>query len=315
MHPRLTRCGSAALFLLCGLLLAAPRTARAECGSQFEICGNGIDDDCDGAIDEGCTLCTYTPSLFPYVMDSISEIRNETNNRGFKYGTDTDRTWYFVPSHRVTGYGLRFGHFDTESTNDYLAIDGGPYSGVHTPPYDIPPGGTQFMIHADNSPIPFRWHSNASVFQSGFQISNFLASCNSGGGLVYSTIQVNQGYDGALLYSYDDAFVKFTLPANTPAYINMDMMGTSANFDLYVSTSNSVRMSCSGGGVIACGTTTSATGEAIAIAQSSQARTLYLTIHSASGRSRQSVCKRHQAASLLLTVFATAFPSMNFLPS
>jgi MYXO-CTERM domain-containing protein len=33
------------------------------CNAQGEICGNGVDDDCDGAIDEGCVPCVPQPEI------------------------------------------------------------------------------------------------------------------------------------------------------------------------------------------------------------------------------------------------------------
>lgn len=111
----------------CQLAIDCIPTSSSCCppSQSNEYCGNGLDDDCDGNINEGCTTCSTspsTPSLFPYTVTSLLELRNDTNAPAAFYGMLVDTTWTFLPSSRMSYAGFRFSNFNTEPGNDFLSL-------------------------------------------------------------------------------------------------------------------------------------------------------------------------------------------------
>lgn len=117
------------LFLFTALLTVGLE-AHAQCGTVFESCGDGVDNDCDGSVDEGCTVCTPTTLLtVPWNFSSLAEIRNDTNAIATNYGRSMDVTWGFLPSHRISSFGLNFSAFSTETNWDFFVFDGQAFHG------------------------------------------------------------------------------------------------------------------------------------------------------------------------------------------
>lgn len=278
------------LLTLVGLAQLQPELALAQCVSSFEACSNGVDDDCDGGTDEGCSTCG--PSTWEtdtrYGFSSLSEIRNAVNNIGANYANDIDLAWSFLPSHRMTNMAMIFSSFRLETGWDYFKIGTSQFTGTtltDTGAIGVP-NSTSLMT--------MEFTTDASVIDSGLQATHMWATCANSGGQ-YRTVPLNMGVDGVLLYSRDNATFEFTLPANRHAYINVDTcfsaLDCGKDFDIFVSDTTvvsgflSYQSFTSGAGKFSA-STTSEFGDMIYIAPSSSSRTFHGNIVSWNGDGR-----------------------------
>ncbi len=200
------------------------------CGDTFELCGDGLDNDCDGLPDEGCSTCTSgTATSFPFNFNSPAEMRLDTDGTG--YGRFMDSDWRLLPSHRMSSFSLRFDQFAMESCCDSFFVSSASYSGFPALPFttatfNISPGTQTFL----------GFSSDYSIQKTGVRTTNINVKCNSGGGKMFNTLDLNTGGDGVLLYSRDNAYVTFWLPAGREAFISLDhnFGGAAVDFDMFV---------------------------------------------------------------------------------
>ena len=256
------------------------------CGDTFETCGDGLDNDCDGSTDEGCATCTSgTATAFPFNFNSINELRQDTvQPSGPVYGRLSDYDWRILPSHRMSSFSLKFDQFALEQGFDNFTINGTSFTGSPALPFttstfNIFPGTSTFLGLSTDS----------SVQTTGVRTTNINVKCNNGGGKQFNQISLNQGVDGALLYTDDNAYAQFTLPLGREAFISLDhdfnTSGT-VDFDMFVTWDSALfATGCNNAQV--CGVSASSTGEVVHIPASFGGdRSVKVTINSWSGAGR-----------------------------
>ena len=259
------------------------------CGSMFERCGDGLDNDCDGLIDEGCNLCTGTMDEFPFVFNSQNELKKATNALA-NYADRLSAKWKFIPSHRMTDFGFVFSHFHLEENYDFFHV-----TPSLTTATDSLTGELTLLLPYYSNLYPLtqgtmptlRFASDNSIETStGVQISQVQAKCDSGGGLKYYSMSINEGADGVLLYTGDNAYFTFSLPANREVFINMDHdFGSIVNFDMFVTTSGT-KFGTSSANSDAFANTTNSTGEVVHLDPVSFARQVRVNVVSKAGAGR-----------------------------
>lgn len=298
--------GSIAAVLLV-LVAGLPATASATCGTEFEAC-DGIDNDCDGATDEGCSTCwgfSASP-VVPFPLDWRTELRAHPDSKDIPlggariYGGFMDTNWLFLMSHRMAAFRPTFTTFKTESGFDFLSIGAETITGnmgPHTGNWVVPTSGTD--------PVAMRWRTDSSVEDIGFVLATLQAFCSDTTTVEFKTIGVNTGVDGIMLNAKDDAYATFTVPAQRQAFVNVDVMGgASMDLDLFAqdvtggakpfgSNSNDSDFFAIGGSV---------TGELLHIPASTSARQVTLRINAFSGSGRYRVFIATPAANLGETV-------------
>ncbi|WP_434385845.1 hypothetical protein [Melittangium boletus] len=250
------------------------------CGANFETCGDGLDNDCDGATDEGCSSCTSTAQVFPYVFDQLNEMRLDSLNAA-TYGKRMYTQWKFIPSHRMSSMSFELSKLDLEQGYDYFVANGYGVTGLATTVAYTP-----YFSVAAPSPVPLRIQTDHSIQKGGVTLSGVLTACGNGGGANFYTIGVNEGYDGVLLHTNDNAYVSFYLPENREAFINLDHdFAPGLDFNIYATVgSGNFGTSCATSAFCADGY--DATGEAIHIPAQGTNRVIRLNIHSRNGRGR-----------------------------
>ncbi len=261
------------------------------CGSMFERCDDGLDNDCDGGTDEGCTgtsACpTTTTANFPFVFNSQNELKKATN-AVFQYSDDLNAKWKLIPSHRMSHFGFIFSQFNLEEDYDFFRIT--PSSTTTSLTGElvlfIPVPSSVFPLTSGTMPT-LRFESDGSnTTSAGVQISQVQAKCNAGGGMQFYSMDLNEGADGVLLHTDDNAYFTFYLPANRELFINMDHdFGPTVDFDMYVTTSGT-SFGTSSSNSAAFANSTDATGDVVHLAGSSSGRQVKVNIVSFAGAGR-----------------------------
>lgn len=262
-------------------LVLVPPAVRADCPQPvFEIIGNGVDDDCDGLTDEGASQCGSGTIQIPFTLDTSREFRAETKNydNPQHYGNDMDIQWTFLPSQRMQFYWFGFDRFDTEYSYDYLKVGSETLTGTgHT--------GT-WLKGAGSALLPMQWYTDYSILGDGVRFQSLTSSCTNNGSGYIPTAQLYQGIDGALMYTGDNAFFTFTLPAYRTGIINLDHMGTAGtqNYNIFVKQSSAeFAANCNSAW---CGISASDTGETVGIGYATSTRQFVVNISSYQGAGR-----------------------------
>lgn len=216
--------------------VALPSLSFATCGMAFEACFDGVDNDCDGATDEGCAACYFfTLPTVAFPFDWRTELRADPDSKMIPlndarlYGNFMDTNWKLLLSHRIVGFRLQFSGFNTENGFDFLKIDTELLQG------NLGAFSTDFIFPTSvGTPVDMRWKTDSSINSLGFFISTLQAVCGSETTVTFKPVPINTGIDGVMLNAKDDAYASFTVPANRQAWVNIDVMGGGAmDIDLF----------------------------------------------------------------------------------
>lgn len=261
------------------------------CGSMFERCGDNLDNDCDGSVNEGCagstTPCTSSEDEFPFVFNSQNELKKATNALS-QYSDDLDAKWKFIPSHRMSHFGFVFDKLNLEENLDFFRIT--PSTTTTSLTGELAtmfPFFTSLFALTPGTMPTLRFESDVSLSTTeGAQISDVQAKCNDGGGSQFYSMNLNEGADGVLLHTDDNAYFSFYLPADREVFINMDHdFGPNVDFDMFVTTSGTT-FGTSPSNSTAFSNSVDTTGDLVHLAASSSARLVKVNIVSFSGAGR-----------------------------
>jgi hypothetical protein len=251
----------------------APQTCTPGTPAGSETCGNGVDDNCNGSIDEGCVTCTppgntTCGSATGYAIGSTvmgnntcssPDIAASCGNSGsgndstYSFTSDGSPTRYTITMTGPAGYDtVLHAHASTacNASDELVCVDDSGSVNVSTIQLDSPPQGTVYLV-AD---------SFSTTTGNTFTLTSSTSALNNDTCAGAIAIRANGVYTGTTLgrandYSPGTATgcalgttapdVVYSITARTTGTITATTCGSSYDTFLYVSTSCGSSTTCS----------------------------------------------------------------------